>query len=678
MTGSRSYMGDPTDSALILEFARSHAPQDPHAFRFEPQTYTLRTERGGRALIEVDWSAALLADIEALRQPDRDPEVVQRLGETMARFLERASWDTRAQSIAQAHDQGQRVVITIRSSAAELHALPWELVTLPGRGQHLGSLPRVLLRYERPETVTTTESPAPRPEGGRVLLAWSAAAGAVPAAAHETALRRACSQGHPEGEDAVTVLPHASVRSIADALTRAERNDRPIAVLHLLCHGGKAGQSSGLVLDGKSRPVVVAADTRRTMLAPHGGGLRLVVLSACDGGNMGEPGSHLGSVAQALHAAGIQSVVASRYSLSAAGSTTLTESLYEGLLVRRLSLQDALLEARAELALDPVHLDWPALQYSARAEDGDDTRPFVVRPYRGLLAFDTGQAEFFHGRSAEREAVLRCLKGLVEGGKPRLVVVAGASGTGKSSLVRAGAVPDIVGGEGGPWEHAIIRPGNDPVGALEQALAARKDETHSLLLVIDQFEEIFTHTRDPELRQRFTRSLWALANGDTKVSCILSLRVDFLGRCGELRVEEGGRRLDQVAYDEAHRVFVAQMSPPQLREAITRPAEAVGITLAEGLAERIVAEVASEPGALPLMQYTLDQLWQPRSGQTLTQEGYDDLGGVVGAIERRADELLDEFSEQELHWARQMLTQLVGLGDDDTGDTRRRVPVEQL
>ena len=65
MTGSRSYMGDPTDSALILEFARSHAPQDPHAFRFEPQTYTLRTERGGRALIEVDWSAALLADIEA-------------------------------------------------------------------------------------------------------------------------------------------------------------------------------------------------------------------------------------------------------------------------------------------------------------------------------------------------------------------------------------------------------------------------------------------------------------------------------------------------------------------------------------------------------------------------------------------------------------------------------------
>ena len=326
------------DLSVLLELSRTSAPQDPYAFRFEPQTYTLRTAGGGRLVLEIDWGAELLADLEAVRRPDRDPVVVQRLGEAMARFLERASWAARAQEIGEAHDAGRRVVVTIRSNAAELYALPWELVALPGRGQHLGSLPRVLLRYERPETRTTSESPAPRAEGGRILLAWSAAAGAVPAAAHEAALRRACAGGHPEGEDALEVLPHATVRGIADALVHAARAHRPFAVLHVLCHGGRAGEASGLVLDGDGRPATITADTWRTLLAPHAGGLRLVVLAACEGGHAGEPGNHLGSVAQAVHAAGLEAVVASRYPLSRAGSTTLAESLYEELLLEHASL----------------------------------------------------------------------------------------------------------------------------------------------------------------------------------------------------------------------------------------------------------------------------------------------------------------------------------------------------
>lgn len=666
------------DLSVILELSRTTAPQDPYAFRFEPQTYTLRTPGGGRLVLEIDWSAELLADLEAMRRPDRDPVVVQRLGEAMARFLERASWGARAQAIAEAVDAGRRVVVTIRSNAAELYALPWELVTLPGRGQHLGSLPGVLLRYERPETRTAAESPAPRLEGGRILFAWSAAAGAVPAAAHEAALRRACAQGHPEGEAALEVLPHASVRAISDALTVAARAGHPFAVLHLLCHGGRAGQAVGLVLDGDARPVTVAADTWRTLLAPHAGGLRLVVLAACEGGHAGEPGNQLGSVAQALHAAGLAAVVASRYPLSRAGSTALAEVLYEQLLPAQVSLEQALLHARERLALDAAHLDWAALQLHARDDDGTDTRPFVFRPYRGLLAFEAAQTPFFYGREAERVETVGDLEALVRAGKPRLLVVAGASGTGKSSLVRAGAVPDILAAHGGAWEHRIIRPGHDPLGTLEATLASRSDPAQPLLLVVDQLEEIFTHTKDREARLAFARRLWALAREDTGVSCILSLRVDFLGRCGELRLDEAGTRLDAVAYDEAHRVFVAQMAPAQLMAAIVRPAERVGLRLQDGLAERIVAEVGMEPGALPLMQYTLDLLWQRRRGRELTVDVYEQLGGVVGSLERRADTLLDALQDEELHAARRMLTQLVGLGDDDTGDTRRRVPVELL
>ena len=302
----------------------------------------------------------------------------------------------------------------------------------------------------------------------------------------------------------------------------------------------------------------------------------------------------------------------------------------------------------------------------------------MLRPYRGLLAFEAAQAAFFYGREAEREETVGDLEALVRAGKPRLLVVAGASGTGKSSLVRAGAVPDILATQGGAWEHAIIRPGTEPLETLEAALAARTSPARWLLLVVDQFEEIFTHTKDREVRLAFARRLWALAREDTNVSCILSLRVDFLGRCGELRLDEAGTRLDAVAYDEAHRVFVAQMAPAQLSAAITRPAERVGLVLQEGLAERIVAEVGMEPGALPLMQYTLDLMWQARRGRVLKMDVYEALGGIVGSLERRADALLEELQDDELHQARRMLTQLVGLGDDDTGDTRRRVPVELL
>ncbi|MCA9707446.1 MAG: protein kinase, partial [Myxococcales bacterium] len=490
--------------------------------------------------------------------------------------------------------------------------------------------------------------------------------------------RRACARAHPEGEAALTVLPHATVRGLADALEAAERAGRPFAVLHLLCHGGRRGQTFGLVLDGDDRPVTVAADTWRAVLGPRAGGLRLVVLAACDGGNAGEPGNHLGSVAQAIHAVGLEAVVASRFPLSRGGSITLAQALYEGLLGEHRSLEQALLGARARLALDPTHLDWAAVQLYVRAADGDDTRPFVFRPYRGLLAFEAAQSSFFFGREAERAEALSDLDALVQAGRPRLLVVAGASGTGKSSLVRSGVVPDILATREGAWEQVTLRPGSDPLGNLEAALAQRRDPARPLLLVVDQFEEVFTHTDDREARAGFARRLWALAGEDTGIHCILGLRVDFLGRCGELRLDDEGTRLDAVAYDEAHRIFVAQLAAPQLRAAIARPAALAGLRLQEGLAERIVAEVGLEPGALPLMQYTLDLMWQARRGRELGAHVYDDLGGIVGALERRADALLEGLSDQELPHARRMLTQLVGLGDDDTGDTRRRVPVEQL
>lgn len=657
-------MIEPSALSLVFELARTHAPQDPYAFRFEPQTYALRTEGGGHERVEIDWAPALLADLESLQRPGRDPVVVQRLGETLARFLERASWSSRAQAIAQAHDAGRRVVITIRSSAAELYALPWELLTLPGRGQHLGELPRLLLRYERPDTHSVPEPASPRPEGGRILLAWSAAAGAVPAGGHEAALRRACARHHPEGLDALEVLPHASLAGIAEALHRAERAGRPFAVLHLLCHGGRSGQTSGLVLDGEGGPVTVGANAWRTTMAPHASSLRLVLLAACEGGSAGQPGNHLGSVAQALHAVGLAAVVASRLALSQGGSITLAEALYEGLLGEHESLEQALLRARARLALDPRHLDWAALQLHARAEDGLDTRPFVLRPYRGLEPFEPEDAALLAGRASERRRATRALQALARAGRPRLLVLTGASGAGKTSLARAGVVPDLLGAAGAAWALAQVEPGHDPLGALEAALASTEDPTRPRLVVVDPFERALAH----EAAQAFAQRVLSRASDEHGSACILVLRSPHAGRCRELL------RLD----DERHWVEVASLCAPALEAAIVEPAGRVGSTLQPGLLERIVADAGDEPGRLPLVAHVLDRLWHARRGRTLSTETYERLGGMIGAFEPHASATLAALDEPAGTHARRMLVELVSLGDDGASGARRRVPMDQL
>ncbi|MCA9720683.1 MAG: ATP-binding protein, partial [Myxococcales bacterium] len=439
-------------------------------------------------------------------------------------------------------------------------------------------------------------------------------------------------------------------------------------------------------------------------------------------------GDHLGGVAVNLHRAGLESVVASRLPLSVAGSTVFTRALYSELLGGPCSLEQAFVGARQALMRVSDARDWASVQLYARPGGGDDTRPLVLRPYRGLLPFRAIDTRLFYGREAERREIVADLEALREAGRPRLLVIAGASGTGKSSLVHAGAIPDLMGEQGdeddasedvdhlrraalhhveslvrvtgdegfaralaelrqparaplrvtGAWVTITIRPGAAPVETLERALAAHVDTGRALLLVVDQFEELFTQTTSADQRGRFARRLWSLAQGDDLVHVVLTIRVDFLGRCGELVLDDAGARLDRVAYDEAHRVFIAQMQPAQLQTAIEAPAERVGLRLQQGLARRMLADVGGEPGALPLLQYTLFLLWQRRRGRTLELATYEALGGVVGALERRADELLDALDEREARQARRLFVNLVAVTDTHTLDTRRRVALRDL
>ncbi len=719
--GTVSRRGQGPGREILLEFTRARDAADPYAFSLGHQEYLVRGEGGTYRSVSLGWEG-LLEDLQAVAEPGADPAIGQRLGNRLREFLQAAGWSRIERELGEALEEGRRVLLTIRSAAAELFSLPWELLTLTASGRQLGALPGVLVRYEWPGTRTAPPAESPRPEGGRVLLGWSAAGGRVPHKDHQETLADTCARGFLGFDPARDVAADLSPQGLVDALQRATDAGEPVALLHLLCHGTVTGSTFGLALDGgDGRPVAVDPGRLRDLLAPFAGTLRAVVLCACYGGNPGDLSNHLGSVAQTLHRAGIATVISSRFPFSTAGSTRFSRTFYERLLVEPASLESAFLAARGELLKQTRSLDWASLQLYCRLDDGQDTRPIVFRPYRGLLAFQPQHARFFFGRDRERQSILRTLGALEQEQRPRYLVVAGASGTGKSSVVFAGAVPDLLGdtataraaeqeriaamvaqleatlghlgddavsralatlqgslvdsGPGGRWELVRMRPGSDPKAHLAEALNRRRDPSARLLLIIDQLEELFTLAPEQD-RDDFARRLWSLARlPDSGVSVLTTIRVDFLGHCGDVVVDESGLRLDRVAYDENHRVFVAQMGVAEMRAAIVEPARKVGLTLEDGLAERMLAEVEGEPGALPVLSYTLDLLWQRREHGRLTQAAYEALGGVVGALHRKADSLLGSFDEARRTQARRLLVQLVGIRDDGALDTRRRVEI---
>jgi hypothetical protein len=134
---------------------------------------------------------------------------------------------------------------------------------------------------------------------------------------------------------------------------------------------------------------------------------------------------------------------------------------------------------------------------------------------------------------------------------------------------------------------------------LNAVLGTRKDSAKPFLLIVDQFEEVFTHIEKPEQRTEFVRALWTHASRDSGISVIATLRVDFLGRCNEIVLDEKtGLRLEGVAYDEAFRVWVRQLDRAALEKVIQKPADLVGVTFDEGLVVRVLDDAGLEPGGM--------------------------------------------------------------------------------
>ncbi|MER6059985.1 hypothetical protein ABT167_02075 [Streptomyces sp. NPDC001792] len=301
---------------------------------------------------------------------------------------------------------------------------------------------------------------------------------------------------------------------------------------------------------------------------------------------------------------------------------------------------------------------WRALaeELSARPAAQDAEEP---APYRGLARFDTEDGDLFFGR----DELVEDLVGLVR--EHRFVAVVGASGSGKSSLLRAGLVPalrNLGERDGRPAAIRICTPGQAPLrthGALLEPVAGDADT----VLVVDQFEEVFTLCQDPVQRGEFIDGLLTsrTATG-SRLRVVIAVRADFYGRCAEHH--------DLVQALNAATLLVGPMSPEQIREAIVKPATAGRLVVERALTARILSDVAQEPGALPLMSHALLELWRRRRGRTLTLAAYEAIGGVQGAVAHTAEEVFTGFTAARTDLARALLLRLITPGEE-APDTRR-------
>ncbi|MEU4443348.1 hypothetical protein AB0K14_13905 [Actinosynnema sp. NPDC050801] len=325
--------------------------------------------------------------------------------------------------------------------------------------------------------------------------------------------------------------------------------------------------------------------------------------------------------------------------------------------------------------------EWRARWSGIAAEDIPEADQGAI-PYVGLASFQTSDADRYFGR----EALTGTLVDLVR--KRRLTGVFGASGSGKSSLLRAGLAArsdDPV---------VIITPGRDPVEecavalagltgespvAVKADLAASAENLHlwirravadrDLLLVVDQFEEVFTQCAAAD-REWLVRALTFAANADnSRVRVVLGVRADFYGHCGPYP--------ELTAALHGNQVLVGPMSPDELRRAITEPAARAGATVETALVVRLVADVTGRASALPLVSHALVETWRRRRGMTLSLAGYEQAGGVEHAIARTAEEVYGGLTPDGQRAARSLLLRLIALGEG-TEDTRRRVRRHEL
>jgi len=289
-----------------------------------------------------------------------------------------------------------------------------------------------------------------------------------------------------------------------------------------------------------------------------------------------------------------------------------------------------------------------------------------VCPYKGLARFETADAEFYFGRE---QLVAEAVGRLVGG---RFLAFIGASGSGKSSLMRAGLLHAIGSGAlpgSDSWALSMLRPGEHPLESLTAALTASEVPARTVLAV-DQFEEAFTSGADDAERTAFFDALTAAALvPDGAVTVVLAMRADYYGRCADHR--------ELASLLAASQILVGTMTEAELRRAIELPAEHGGLTVEDALTDALVADSVGQPGGLPLLSTALLELWTHRRDRTLHLDDYLRTGGLQGAVARLAEDAYGRLDRDGQASAKRILLRLAEPGDG-RDVVSRRAPLSEF
>lgn len=318
-------------------------------------------------------------------------------------------------------------------------------------------------------------------------------------------------------------------------------------------------------------------------------------------------------------------------------------------------------------------------------------------PYQGLKRFNFKDRDRFFGRD---KLITRLFEAV---NRSSLSLVLGASGSGKSSVVRAGLIPELKKSlESQTFYDFIFTPNQDPFDSLyrcllseekdysfskaeaeialvakadtlTQAISTLKKEEERWLIFVDQFEELFTICDDPDKRKNFIEGLVQVAkSGNSSVKLLLAMRSDFL--------EQFSYYPDLGVIANQNNIhLVTEMYPDELRQAIEQPAARHGVVFEEGLVKQIIEEVDGQKGYLPLLQYTLDLLWESEcqilgadgrpniEDRTLNKKSYAALEGVRGALQKHINEIYQNFNQDQQEATKQIFLKLVNIIDSDSG-----------
>lgn len=325
-----------------------------------------------------------------------------------------------------------------------------------------------------------------------------------------------------------------------------------------------------------------------------------------------------------------------------------------------------------------------------------------ICPYKGLQYFDCNEEDpkYFHGREHLTDQLIDQVL------KSNFLAILGASGSGKSSVLRAGLLHQLKLGRklagSQTWQYLIILPGDRPMQNLAQAFIdpnlPKLDKAEHLakaegllkegadglrrlvqssnapktILVIDQFEEVFTLCSDQKEREEFFKCVLGTSEQlPDKVCLILTMRADFFGKCVEQEYSGLAKKIQK------HLIFVTPMNQEQLKDAISKPATQVKLKVEPILIEQILRDIEGSPGSLPLLEYTLTELWNERTNNCLKLATYTTLGGIGGTLNQRATQVYQQLTPEEQETAKHIFLSLTQLGEG-TEDTRKRVFKQDL